>query len=298
MPLLSFVVATRNRANVLCRSLDSIAASVVDAGADCELIVVNSASTDATTEIVRGWAGSAGLPVHLLHESRPGLATARNAGLAHAQSQIVCFTDDDCRLAHGFVSAVLNHFKPDREPTIRGGRVELGNPEDLPFTIKTDPSAAVYTGDTHPGGFIHGCNMSLHREVINRIGMFDPSFGAGALFRSAEDTEYVYRAHRAGIRIEYVPDCVVYHDHGRRRREELTKLNRAYAEGNGALYAKYFLDRRLLRNFFWDIKGATREFFGGPPMDPRLGLTFRGNVGGCVTGMMRYMKYALSTSVL
>jgi glycosyltransferase involved in cell wall biosynthesis len=293
---LSFIVSTRNRADVLRRSLESIAASVRQASADCELIIVDNGSTDATPQVARDWAASAPLSVRVVHEPSPGLANARNAGLEAAQGHVLAFTDDDCRLAPDFVAHLLAHFARDSEPVVRGGRVELGDPADLPFTIRTEVEPAIYTGATHPGGFVHGCNMSLHRAVVARIGRFDAAFGAGARFRSAEDTEYVYRAHRAGIRVEYVPDCVVYHDHGRRRAEDIARLNRAYAEGNGALYAKYFSDRKLLRNLAWDAKGAIRELLGGPIMDPRFGFTFRANIAGCVTGMMRYALYALRGS--
>ena len=38
-------------------------------------------------------------------------------------------------------------------------------------------------------------------------------------------------------------------------------------------------------------KGCVREIFGGAPMDPALGLTFRDSMAGYVTGMGRYVCY-------
>lgn len=228
--------------------------------------------------------------MRVLRESRPGLGAARNAALTVAAGAVLAFTDDDCQLDPGYAACLLAHYRRDHVPTIRGGRVELGDPLDLPYTIKTDRAARSYDGETHPSGFIHGCNMTLHRAVVERIGLFDPNSGAGARFRSGEDTEYVYRAHRSGLSIVYVPDCVVYHHHGRRQPEEVLRLARIYAEGNGALYAKYLRDRRLLRHSYWDLKGCLRELRGGGPMDPVLGLTFRANVLGCLAGMARYAR--------
>ena len=289
---LSFIVCTRNGADRLEGTLGSIAAAVRDV-ADVELVVVDNGSQDATPALLAAWREQAPLPVTLVHEPRPGLAGARNAGIAAARGGILAFTDDDCRLGPGYAATLLARYADDDRPVIRGGRVELGDPRDLPFTIKTDMEPAVYDGLVHPGGFIHGCNMALRRDVIDRIGLFDPGFGAGAPFKAAEDTEYVYRAHRAGIRIEYVPDCLVYHHHGRRQQEDILRLSRIYAEGNGALYAKYLRDSRLLRHLYWDMKGCVRELFGGAPMDRSLGFTYRSNVAGCLTGMARYARSAL-----
>ncbi|HUZ63450.1 MAG TPA: glycosyltransferase family A protein [Acetobacteraceae bacterium] len=287
---ISFIVCTRDGADRILRTLDSI---VTSAGAlsDAELVLVDNGSRDATAKTVLEWQATAPLPVTIVHEPQPGLAIARNAGMAAAGGDILAFTDDDCRLHPHYAVNMLRHFAHDRDPVIRGGRVELGDQRDLPFTIKTASEPAIYDGSDHPGGFIHGCNMAIHRDVIQRIGPFDPLFGAGARFRSAEDTDFVYRAYRAGLPIEYVPDCVVFHHHGRRRQADIRHLARAYAEGNGALYAKFVADRRLLRHLYWDLKGLARELFGGAPMDPDLGLTHRANVVGSIIGMARYAGF-------
>jgi glycosyltransferase involved in cell wall biosynthesis len=291
---LSLILCTRNGAARLPATLDAIAAAARAAPAvRLDLVVVDNGSQDDTAALLAAWRAQAPLPVTLLREDRPGLAVARNAGIAAAGGTMLAFTDDDCRPAPGYVARLLAHYAQDRTPVLRGGRIELGDPRDLPYTIKTDTTSAVYDGAAHPGGFIHGANMALHRDVIARVGRFDPEFGAGARFKAAEDTEYVYRAHRAGIRIEYVADCVVYHHHGRRDRADIRRLARLYAEGNGALYAKYYRDRRLLRHLYWDLKGCARELFGGVPMDRTLGLTYRANVAGCLAGIARYARHAM-----
>lgn len=288
---LTFVVCTRNGEARIAATLQAIAVAAGRVSdTPCDLVVVDNDSQDRTAPTVRAWAATAPLPVKVLHEQRPGLAAARNAALAAAGGTVLAFTDDDCRLDPGYATCLLRHYRQDNRPVIRGGRIELGDPRDLPFTIKTDHEARTYDGETHPSGFIHGCNMTMHRAVVERIGLFDLDFGAGGRFRSGEDTEYIYRAHRAGLPVIYVPDCVVYHHHGRRRLEDVRRLARLYAEGNGALYAKYLRDRRLLRHFYWDLKGCLRELRGGLPMDPVLGLTFRANVLGCLAGMARYAR--------
>lgn len=290
----SVIVCTRNRAHAVAASL----ASVADAAQACrtldvELVVVDNASTDETPAVVGTWAKSVTLPIRLVREDRKGLAVSRNTGVRAARGAILAFTDDDCRLAPDYFRALQSAFASDAGMAVRGGRVDLGDPGDLPFTIKTDPAPAVYTGEQHPGGFIHGCNMAMTRATFDHVGPFDERFGAGAPCEAGEDTDYLYRAHLAGIPVEYTPSLVVAHFHGRRSRAEIMKLNSVYARGNGALYLKHARHWQLFRNFVWDLKGSARELVGGAPIDAAFGFTYRANVLGCMQGMARFASVML-----
>lgn len=290
----SVVICTRNRARALHASLESVAiAARACKGIETELVVVDNASSDDTQAVVSAWAETAGLKVVLVREARKGLATARNTGVRAAHGAVLVFTDDDCRLAPDYLQTLLELSARDPGMAVRGGRVELGDPADLPFTIKTDPMPATYEGAQHPGGFIHGCNMAMTRATFDRIGMFDERFGAGAPCEAGEDTDYLYRAFLAGIPVEYAPSLVVAHYHGRRHHAEVAKLNAIYARGNGALYLKHARHWNLFRNFVWDLKGSARELLGGAPIDPAFGFTYRANVLGCLRGMGRFAALTL-----
>ena len=116
--------------------------------------------------------------------------------------------------------------------------------------------------------------MTMQREVALRIGAFDERFGAGAPLRSAEDTDYLVRAYRLGIPVEYVPDMAVFHHHGRRARTTIETLHRNYSFGNGALCVKHIRTAPwLLRHFCWTLRSACAEIFGGPRFDPVLHLS-------------------------
>lgn len=136
---LSIIVVTKNRAHALVNCLDSIAVSVNCASADAELIVVDNGATDDTFERSSGWASSANLPTHVILEQRPGKTPGLNKALHAAHGGLLFFTDDDCHLHVGYVQDLLRHSVSDRCEVLRGGRVELGDPEDCPYTINTDP---------------------------------------------------------------------------------------------------------------------------------------------------------------
>ena len=77
-PALSLVVCTRDRGAYLGACLDAVAR--VRAGVPWELVVVDNGSRDATPAVLRAFARTAPVRVTLVHEPRPGLARARNAG--------------------------------------------------------------------------------------------------------------------------------------------------------------------------------------------------------------------------
>ena len=271
----SFIVCTRNRAAALAACIRSIeAACRSHAAFTSELVVVDNGSTDSTPEYVTSVAADSDVAIRLLVEARPGLAAARNAGLQHARGRIVVFIDDDCEVHRGYLRDLERHYATGERLVIRGGRVDLGNPNDLPFTVKRSAARARLTRDVHPGGFVLGCNMTMHREVAARIGHFDELLGAGAPLRAAEDTDYLIRAFQLSVPVEYVPDMTVFHHHGRSSRQDVERLHRNYSLGNGGLYVKHIRCAPwLLRHFFWSVRSACRELFGGPRFDPELHLS-------------------------
>jgi glycosyltransferase involved in cell wall biosynthesis len=286
---ISFIICTRNRSNALRRALNSIVvASRTVPETSVEIIVVDNGSTDETTMLASRWAETAGLAVKVIYEPRQGLAIARNVGVRRAFSDILVFTDDDCKVSPCYIAKLLNHYAKDQGPVIRGGRVELGDPGDLPFTIKTDPTPARLSHDVHPGGFILGCNMAMRRDVIDRIGLFDERFGAGGAFKAAEETDYFYRGFLAGIPVEYCPDMIVFHYHGRRDVREIKMLYIGYSIGNGALHAKH--GWRLLMYTGRDIRDSIAELLSRRKhYCAELGLSYRYLVFGSAIGIVLYL---------
>ncbi|KAA9383388.1 glycosyltransferase family 2 protein [Neorhizobium galegae] len=270
----SFIVCTRNRAAALEACISSIEAACQACSLSCELVVVDNGSTDDTAIRLSRIAAKSAVPVRWMVELRPGLAAARNTGMERARGRLLIFIDDDCVVETSYLQDLNRHYSAGERCIVRGGRVDLGSPHDLPFTIKRSRFRARFTPDVHPGGFVLGCNMTMHREAAARIGRFDERFGAGGPLRSAEDTDYLVRAYQLGIPIEYVPDMTVQHFHGRTTRDAIEQLHRDYSFGNGGLCVKHvFKAPWLLRHFCWTTRSAWRELFGGYRFDPEISLS-------------------------
>ncbi|MCT7373974.1 glycosyltransferase family 2 protein [Chelativorans salis] len=274
-PLASFIVCTRNRVSSLDVCIASIqAACQSHAAITAELVMIDNGSTDGTSEYLARIDATSNIAVTIISEPRPGLAAARNAGLKSARGRIFVFIDDDCEIHRDYLRDLERHYASGDSCVIRGGRVELGDSEDLPFTIKRSPVRARLTREVHPGGFVLGCNMTMHREVAALVGDFDERFGAGGPLRSAEDTDYLVRAYLLGIPVEYVPDMTVFHHHGRNARQAIETLHRNYSLGNGGLCLKHIRDAPwLLLHFYWTVRSAFRELMGGPRFDSELRLS-------------------------
>jgi glycosyltransferase involved in cell wall biosynthesis len=286
----SFIICTRNRASQLRRTLDSITPAVEAVPEHrFDLTLVDNGSTDETAQVFDAWAQNTTIKATRLYLERPGLSASRNLGVATAPGEILIFTDDDCVLSPTYCRELVAHLIADTEKRIIGGRVELGDATDIPFTIKVSRVGARLEGVTHPGSFVLGCNMIAPRSVLDQLGPFDERFGAGARYRSGEDTDMLYRAHRHGIAVEYVPDMVVHHFHGRKTEQALKQLNYAYHYGTGALYSKYlFVDPGFAKHLYWAARNAVRESWGGAPFEPGCNLSYWTVVKGNLAGLAAY----------
>jgi len=237
--VISAVVCTADRQAKLKRLLASLSAVELRRGLSAELILVNNAPLNDLGSILREAAIHLQMPVTLVNESSPGLARARNRGLLHARGAVIAFTDDDCIVDRSWLANIWGRFVSEPELMGLGGRVELARPGDVPVTVRTGDVPEQLSTFAGVFGFMHGCNMAFRRALFERIGGFDSDFGAGSALRAGEDTEFVYRAFRAGARIGYEPSVLVWHDHGRATwRQKRTTLN-GYHQANGAVLAKF-----------------------------------------------------------
>jgi glycosyltransferase involved in cell wall biosynthesis len=295
---LTIIVATRNRAHAITGCLDSIAAALAKAAPiDAEIVVVDNGSRDDTAAVVQGWMGACGFPVQLLFEPKAGLSRAHNRALSAARGDLLAFTDDDCRLSEEYVTQLLRHDAADAGLVLRGGRIELGDPADLPLTINTSPALMRWSLQDNSArhqsfcGKINGCNMTMRRALVERLGPFDEDFGSGSLIGSGADADYALRAYLAGATIEYVPDMTVYHYHGRKTIDAGQNLLRRYMTANGALYARYFFRHaNFCRPFYWDVKSALKEVVTGDnAFLPDIGFSYKHKAIYSVQGVLKYL---------
>lgn len=255
-PSVSILICTRNRANSLLKTLESLQHLNVNID-NFEIVVIDNGSTDNTAEVIGNYVKACTFRLRHVIERRPGLSFARNTGIRHSSGKLIMFTDDDCRVAPDWVTNAIRLFIGDPLQIV-AGRVELFDRAKPSPVTKTLPHSETMASIHQIFGFLHGANMVFSRSVCDKIGLFDVRLGAGTKTRAGEDTDFVYRAFQAGVRVSYDPDLIIYHDHDRVGAEALYKQAQGFSVGMGALVIKYLLKGQttLIRPLYWDIRSA------------------------------------------
>jgi GT2 family glycosyltransferase len=271
------VLPTIGRPELVRSCLDSLARCEPRAA---EIVVVDSSDDEDVADVVAGFsaAGARRIACHTL-----GLGTAFNLGLQEAQHEIVLLTNDDCTVEPSWVERGFRHASRDPRAIVTGRVRPQGDPAVVPST-NDDPVAREYSRQV--AFVLYTQSMALHRRLLLEFGGFD-----GRIRPSAEDNDLSYRWLRAGMRIRYEPDFVVWHRDWRSR-EQLERLYVGYGIGQGMVYGKHLRRGDLV--VAWYLAGAVATGLRGllartirrrraNHADPRLGF-LRGLPVGLVRG--------------
>jgi glycosyltransferase involved in cell wall biosynthesis len=197
----SIVVPTRDRAEYLRVSLDSLLAQRLDA--PFEVIVVDDGSTDDTPTV----AERAGAKLTRMPARGPN--AARNAGVHEAEAELVLFVDDDIDAPPGWLAAYLDGAERHPDADAFGGPIRARFEGRAPRSCGREP-APITTLDLgaedRAAEFVWSANMAVRRRAFQRVGEFDedlPQFG--------EEEEWLTRLHAAGGRVVYLADAGLDH---------------------------------------------------------------------------------------
>ncbi len=234
-PPASVVICTRDRAEELP---DGVALLVASGARD--VVIVDNASTDATTEVATELAARFPGVVRAVHEPNAGLCHARNAGAAAARHDLLLYVDDDARVAPGWLEHIACAL-------VRPGVVNAGGPicalwpgERPAGWPGRDLEALLSVLDLGDGertlvapDVVYGANWAVRREALLAAGGFDPAFGpAPGVAINGDEVSVAWRLHRAGLGATvYAPGAVVGHRIPAARVEDDFLLRRALCVG-------------------------------------------------------------------
>lgn len=119
----SIIMCCYNSASRLETTLRFLANQKLDSSTHVELIIVNNASTDDTSEKAQElWKRyGAPYPLKLVNESTPGLSFARKKGLSTASFDVVVFCDDDNWLNENYIHHAFQVMVSHPSVGIAGG---------------------------------------------------------------------------------------------------------------------------------------------------------------------------------
>jgi GT2 family glycosyltransferase len=200
---LSLILITYNREDDIRQSLASLepmAASV------SEIIVVNNASTDGTSGVLRDFAARLPNLRVIEAEANLGVAGGRNRGMRAARGGILVFLDDDAEfLDADFAARIAARFA--REPGLGalGLRIVDGEgnmrPNEFPHPDKSLPRDREF----YIGYFV-GAGHAIRRTALDAAGLYPEEF-----FYSQEEPYLCAALIEAGYRIAYFPEVTVRH---------------------------------------------------------------------------------------
>jgi glycosyltransferase involved in cell wall biosynthesis len=244
VPKVSVVVSTYDRPARLAAALAGLRAQTL-AVDEFEVVVVDNGSAGTgTQEVLAEELARGALRLRTIrHQTTRGPAGGRNSGWRVASAPLIAFTDDDCVPDASWLESALQ-VSDARPGAIVQGRTEP-NPAELDRNGLFSRTVTVRT----LGPQYETCNIFYPRELLDRLGGFDETFG---LVPAGEDTDLAWRALETGGEAVLAARAIVFH-----AVHELGPLGmlREAARWTDAprLFARHPQTRRMLnRGVFWN----------------------------------------------
>jgi len=288
MPQVSVIIPTRNRPDFLRGALLSVLSQTYQ---NFEIIVVDDASTDNTSEIVAAFNDER---ITLLrHDTNKGGSAARNTGILASKCDYIAFLDDDDEWFPEKLAKQMHILlaSPPEVGCVYTGYVDVSSSsgetigEYLPTKrgdLSKDLSAANCVGSAS--------SVLLKRECFKNIGLFDESLPC------SQDYDLWIRISNEFL-FECVPEALFkYHIHENKISTNLDALTRGleimatkYRDYPLSYYHEQYIDLGIMYCLGGDIKKGRRAFFKAIKLFP---LQFRAyfNLGLSLFGAGKFRK--------
>ncbi len=170
-----------------------------------EIIIVDNGSTDNTFSAAKSFEKERGGFIKAEAEkSIKNSYAARNKGITLAKGEILCFIDADMWVGKDYLSRVDKYFDSG-DVDYLGCNVELVMKNTNIFAVYDTMIGFPIKESILSNHFTPTCCLSVRKEVIEKIGVFDPRFESGG------DHEFGLRVYEAGLKQKYAQDIIVYH---------------------------------------------------------------------------------------
>ena len=216
VPLISFLVCTYHREDLIGPCLRSIAAQEGADQGDCEIVVVDNSDDSTSAEAVRKVAAELTIPVKYIAAHPANISVARNAGVLATQARYIAMIDDDMTvqvdwLRHARAAMGALPYDVFSGPVIPVyERPELANAQTRAFFHRqmqvSEATPLQIMGKGRTPGYIPATSNSifLRESCFSPDNLFDEHYGKSG----GEDLDLFCRLENQGRRIAWLPDIV------------------------------------------------------------------------------------------
>ena len=181
-PLVSVIIPTYNRNNIISRAIDSVIKQTYD---NIEIIVVDDGSTDNTKQILRQFRGK----VKYIYKINGGVSSARNKGIEEAKGELIAFLDSDDYWMPDKIEKQIKYLIINKERSGVLTNYEFVDNGSLLKVVNIE--FIVNNGDVQLVRLINNlqtmCTILMKKEVFSKVGYFDEKV------KTAEDIDMLLR---------------------------------------------------------------------------------------------------------
>lgn len=231
---ITVAISTRNRP----RELEACLHSLTSGERTPNEIVIVDQSDGGESEGIVSALSAAGPSIVYVRDPRRGLGASQNLAFSRATSDIVAVIDDDCVAHASWLRVIAAVFAERADLDGVTGRVLPMEPKGdrtYPVSSRVSEVRRELGRDALPWEVGSGNNFALRRRAFERVGGCDERLGPGAPAQGGVDMDLFYRLTRAGSRMLYEPNAVVYHE--RQTRDDRRARRPMYGRGMGAAIA-------------------------------------------------------------
>lgn len=158
--VITVIVPAYNEQELIADCLDTLIKQTLDQD-KYEIVVIDNQSTDLTSQIVL----EKGIRVE--KEAKKGYVHTIRKGIDIAETELIAFTDADCRVPADWLDVIVKHFYSEQGLIGVGGKLSFYDIKPLSNLIAR---SVLYFNNALPGN-----NMAIRREAVELIGGIDPA---------------------------------------------------------------------------------------------------------------------------
>jgi len=175
----SVIVAAHNEEKYITDCIQAL--KLQDYPGEFEIIVVDNASNDKTSEIAKE------LGVQVMYESKKGVSHALISGSKIATGEIFAYTDADTRPPKDWLSKLNEAFNRSETVVGAGGPPYFYDGPKWADWLMHKVFVKIYLKYFHPKyKGLPGYNMSIRADVYHKSGGFEPGYNWGQDWKMAE----------------------------------------------------------------------------------------------------------------